>query len=738
MRKSIQSAILLLFLALFTLAAGEERPPTEAERAAFLKAFEKLSSDSYKERKAAAEEIVALGTPVLGLLDDRKDDPDPEVQEAVGRIMKAIKLDIARRRIVKLIEDTGVDDDPEELLKKYSSSSEKDRTEAFLRLSIRHTPACIPIVKEFLEDPSDKITDMAIAGLRQLLEGKDLDTAWRILEVVGRTPPDQEIVLDRISNFLSFADFRHESLVESLASLADRKVREMVFTRMVLLPEENFIFAFAAMLADEDRFTRRYCAGGIEVIIREILLKDRKEMFSFSEEDSKRLSGLLARYLGSSDPIVVQVVTGAIGRTGMLESADRVIELLGSADLSTARRAAVSLGLARIKKAVPALIGVLRKGNYDMLPECADSLARIGDPAAFEPLFELSKKKEIPFRELLLYAMVRVDLRRSADHLPGFLSDTDVSVRSLAVDRLVQAMKEHPELAASKTPGLLQIIREGDPRAKVASARVLGEVGGISLLPELKKLAASNDPQIRSVVFMPVAMIEQENARDFLTRNAKDPDYQVRVRAAEALGYLGSWTEFLNIRLVPLEVKGDSAVDALRRIAWATGMNLVIDPAAVRMCSLDTCVISFPLKGKTVIDALRILEERFSISWDTGHHVLFVTVKAREDILEKFGVPSAGVGCTDADLDMEKKLDTRLTCDSVSESIDAFFAKVSARTGIAFKLDKSIATRLAEPLQRIDLTASDIPLSELLRLVLAPRGLAARIAGGEILIHPQK
>ena len=355
---------LLVSAAAVAQAGILQRAPTEAERARFIESFARLGSDSYNERKAASDAIKALGAPALGLLEEKRDDPDPEVKDSVERIIKAIKVDIARRRIVRLIEETGVDDNPEELLKKYNSPKEEERLQALLRLSVRNTPACVPIVREFLDDPSEKIVDTAITQLREVIKGKDAQIALRILKIVGQTPTEEERIIDRINVFLSFADYREHDLVEAVKNLQDKKAREMVFTRMVLVPEENFVFAFAAMLDNEDRFTRRYCAGGVEVIVREIIQKQGRELFTFDEQKRRRLLKTLARHLDSEDPVAVNVAAGAIGRTGIPESIDRLAALLSSKDLSTARRAAISLGLMKAKKAVPALIKVLRVGNY--------------------------------------------------------------------------------------------------------------------------------------------------------------------------------------------------------------------------------------------------------------------------------------------------------------------------------------------------------------------------------------
>jgi HEAT repeat protein len=737
-RKAAILLLLILSLMVASAAGDEKRALTEKERVRFDKAFKELGSEVYKKRKAAAEEIERLGPPVLDLLKERKDNPDPEVQEAVERLIRTIKLDIARRRIIRLIKETGIDDNPDEILKKYTSSKEEDRVKAFLYLTMRHTAACVPIVKEFLEDPSDKIVDMAISELRHVVKRKDLDIAQLLLKVVNRSSPKEERMLDRINFFLSFADYREKSLVDALANLSNSEIQKMVYTRMVLIPEESFVFAFAVMLDNEDRFMRRFCTGGIEVVVREVLQKNRRVMFSFNKPDMQRLSRLLAPHLDSKDPIVVQVVTGAIGRTGVGHSADKLINLLNSKDIVTVRRAAISLGLMKAKKAAPALVEILKKGNYEALPECMDSLARIKDPASFTPLLKLLKKKGVPFRSLLLYAMAKVDLKRSAEELPEFLSDPDVHVRSLAVDGLIRALEKYPGLQSRKIPDLLQIVREGKQVAKTAAARVLGEVGGISILPDLKKLSDNDDPQVRSTVLAPIAMIAQSGARKLLKEKLKDNDYQVRVSAGQALGYLGDWSDFLKVRLIPLELKGYSVVDALRRIALATGINLVIDPGAVRMCSLDTRLVIQELKGKTIQRALDIFKEEYELSWDSSHYVLFATVRARKDILSKFILPTAGLGCSKADLAVEKKLSGRLTCDAISERVENFFDSLSAKTDIKFEMDKSIDRRLAESLRSIDLSVSDIPIAELLRLVLAPRRLSAKIEAGKIVVSPEK
>jgi HEAT repeat protein len=354
---------------------------------------------------------------VLGLLVERRNNPDPEVQEAVERLIKAIKLQAARKRIVGLIKESGVDDDPEAILKKYSSPREEDRMEALTSLTLRHTPACVPIVKEFLEDPSEKVVDAAIGELRLVVKGKDQDIALRILKALGRTSPEEERMFDRINALLSFGDFRHEDQVKALKNIQNSKTRQLVFARMILVPEESFVFAFASMFDDKDRLVRWFCPRGIDKVIRDVLEKERREMFGFGKPDMKRLSKLLTPHLDSNDPVTVRVVANAIGRTGVPESTDKLIELLENEDIVTVRHAVISLGFIKAKKAAPALIGILKKGRYEALPECADALARIADPASFAPLLELLKKKNVPFK--VSQASELEDARPSANSARG-------------------------------------------------------------------------------------------------------------------------------------------------------------------------------------------------------------------------------------------------------------------------------------------------------------------------------
>jgi hypothetical protein len=143
-------------------------------------------------------------------------------------------------------------------------------------------------------------------------------------------------------------------------------------------------------------------------------------------------------------------------------------------------------------------------------------------------------------------------------------------------------------------------------------------------------------------------------------------------------------------------------------------------------------------KGRTILDCLEVLKKRFDICWDASHHALFVTVSARKDVLDGFEAPKASLGCTKTDIEIEKRMSQRLTRNSISETLEEFFGKISARTGIPFEVDKSVSQRLTESLLRIDFVVADMPLSSLLRLVLAPRGLSAEISNGTIVIKAGK
>jgi hypothetical protein len=213
-------AAILIFLVCAVapaLADEGERTLSVGERKSFEEAFGKLGSESYKERRAAAEAIQALGPPALPLLEERKGNPDAEVDEAVKRLIRAIKLDLARRRLARMIEDTGIEDNAEEILRKLDSEKEEDRLEALNRVSVRNTPSCVPVVKMFLEDVSDTVVDTAIAVLRRVLKEKDADIAGRLLKLVDATSVRDARLTDRISGFLAFADFRSAALAEGFA-----------------------------------------------------------------------------------------------------------------------------------------------------------------------------------------------------------------------------------------------------------------------------------------------------------------------------------------------------------------------------------------------------------------------------------------------------------------------------------------------------------------------------------------
>ena len=688
----------------------------------FSELVQMLKSDQYRVRKEAAEEIAKLGEPAIPLLEKEKGSDDPEVRYRAEEIINQIKRLSAEKRIKEALELCALDEDADELFRQFTSPDKEERYDLLLRVAVKRNKSVVPALKEFLKDRSDEIVDHALAVLCSIIAAKDDSLALETLDIIDRTVPLSTKFGDRLQILSVFADLTNPTVISRMASLRHEDARLILMSRAVLAPQEENVLFFCAFLSDKSELARKLATGGIELILAGLEESGEIRYFNLSDDKKKFLLQNLTRSVKSDDLVVRRVAVKALGHTGAQEAAEAVRPLLQSDDKAIVSESINALGILRDKNAVPALLQILAEKRYNHLPELAESLSRIREESAFEPLLALLEKSDVPSLESVVNALCEMDANRAAPHILKLLAHKNETVRSASAARLSGALKSSVALRTLYMDDLLKKLSSENAFEQTAAAKVVCEVRDPSTLPELKRLARSQDVRVRQAALLPLAMVGGEEERKIIEDALKSEEYLLRVRASQALAYLGDWKHFTAERLVTLQFENDSILVALCKIAWDTGANIVLDPAARNAAgaqNLQSAKVSFTVKRKPLAAVLDEILKTRNLTFQTEFHAIFVTTPERAELLSKFSssVQKGGENLA------QRLSEERVTITTAGEQVEHFFQDLSAKTGINFQISSELSDSLAPELTTIDLSLIEVPLDALLRLVLAPRAL---------------
>jgi type II secretory pathway component GspD/PulD (secretin) len=214
-------------------------------------------------------------------------------------------------------------------------------------------------------------------------------------------------------------------------------------------------------------------------------------------------------------------------------------------------------------------------------------------------------------------------------------------------------------------------------------------------------------------------MVGGAETKQILEDALKSDNYIIRVRASQAIAYLGDWKFFTVERLVTLGFENDSIPAALRKISWDTGANIVLDPATMKAEDLQTSTVTFAAKRKPLRDVLDEILKAKNLTFQTEFYAIYITTQNRTEILKQFS-PGLEKGGEKLAQRLSKE---RVTVDAACEQIGRFFQNLSTKTGINFEISREATDSLAPELLTLDFALLEVPLDALLRLILAPRGL---------------
>ena len=201
-----------------------------------------------------------------------------------------------------------------------------------------------------------------------------------------------------------------------------------------------------------------------------------------------------------------RVVTGPVKEQAVEEAeklglVERRIIQLGGKNIQTVAYAIAQLGKLGSKRAVDALIVILRSGPAETRTPAAKALGRIGDIRAAVPLIE------------------------ALDSAQGWVGNP---VEQAIID-----------LGESAIPALLHSL-DSDTPGRAKAVEVLGRIGAISAAPRMRELLAQgSDPLLCVKAAEALGRLKDPEASLSLRQGLHSPSREVRVESARAMGRIG-------------------------------------------------------------------------------------------------------------------------------------------------------------------------------------------------------
>jgi len=284
-------------------------------------------------------------------------------------------------------------------------------------------------------------------------------------------------------------------------------------------------------------------------------------------------AALFSAALRDPDAGVRRQAALAAGRIGDPAALDLVIGALADSDHNVQAAGAFALGLLKDKRAVPALIALVRSvATADQgapQSEAAIAIARIGGVEAAGALHEMlgngttSGVATPPAASAALLYAWRLADRAPVSSLAGYADDPDPAVRWHALYSLGRLH------ARAGVPLFITALQDSDAQVRAIAAR--GITRGLldssrtewrSVADRLRPLLADTSAAVRINVIRALSTFHEPTLAGDVVALAGDPAVNVAVQAETTLGVLGG-----SAAITALSARAQSAVFAVRRQA---------------------------------------------------------------------------------------------------------------------------------------------------------------------------
>jgi HEAT repeat protein len=259
---------------------------------------------------------------------------------------------------------------------------------------------------------------------------------------------------------------------------------------------------------------------------------------------------------------------------------------------------------------IPLLTEIIKDADFQLKFRAACSLARYGNETAIPILRYALNDKEYHFRSLLALEEISRDV--VIDALCELFSKGELEMRRQAVSTLHLLIQQKYE---NTVPLLIKILDDEDSQIRYQAAYALKNEGGEDALSALAKLWKDENISIQNLVYITFKGQERKDLISDLTESLLADDSELRKKAAETIGRLGT--------------ESKTAIEALFNVAYSDRDFLVRNRASTALIQLGNLAVIHTLS--------KILEqEEIEIIKYTSNHSVAVTtlmqIRRREAI----------------------------------------------------------------------------------------------------------
>lgn len=228
-------------------------------------------------------------------------------------------------------------------------------------------------------------------------------------------------------------------------------------------------------------------------------------------------------------------------------------------------------------------------------------LGELRVPVSVPAVLQALEDRDPDVRNVAARALSRMNLQATDEALVALLGRHEQAVSARIAAMCI-------EIGQRTAPLLIQVLRDGSPKARFWAARILGEIKEGSAAAPLGEALQDPEPDVRSASARALGVIADRSAVPLLQAALLDPIWFVRAHAAEALGRIGD-----PLMAAPLAgALGDrswwvrkNALDALVRLGNAARPALVRALNSEDRFARDCAIEALTLMGVQVSTASR-------------------------------------------------------------------------------------------------------------------------------------
>jgi HEAT repeat protein len=324
-------------------------------------------------------------------------------------------------------------------------------------------------------------------------------------------------------------------LIRHLQEHPDFSMRMKAATALGKIGNRDAVDVLIVALDDRHEYVRGRAAEALG------LLKDDRAI-------EPLLIALEDRYYGE----VRTSAARALGKLGSIRAIEPLIQMLLASELAIRGSSAAALGDLGSDLAVEPLIKALSDEHPQIRKDAAESLGKIGDERAIEVLESKLRDRDIAVSQGAINGLVIIDSDRSIQ----ILFDAFNSHNPGLCDRIAPVLTG--SVGERRIELLIDILQNGFYRARGRTAEILGKIGNERATSSLVVASESENYWVRIKAVFSLAKIANNESAKALTKALKDPSRDVRKNATFALTIVG------RTRSVNLEKAVDPLIIALQ------------------------------------------------------------------------------------------------------------------------------------------------------------------------------